>query len=414
MTKDRSPFSPGKPVEPEAFVGREEQIRLLERATRQAKAGSPQYLFITGERGIGKSSLASFGCRVAEKEAQFLSAQVPLGGAKTVGEACRRLYQAAISQLPDKTLIDKAKDLFGKYVERVDLFGIGVEFKKDQTTREELAQDFVPYLYRLVEVAKQGGRQGLFLVADDLNGIVHDTQFAHFIKSVVDEIAVGKMRELPLVLVLVGVPERMEDLKAQQPSIDRIFQPIELPLLTHGQATEFFRKAFASVDHTWSEGTMEAMSTSVGGHPVMWHELGDAVFWEDQDEHITEADVTSGVIAAAEAVGRKYLQRPLYEELRSDAYQRILAHIGSLPIGFGVPISRAEVLKTLPEPESRNFDNFIKRMRDLGVLEPVPGKRGQYRYTHFLYFFYIALQSSADASVDAGKSGASGESKKAR
>ena len=49
--KGNSPFTPGSPVPVELFVGRERQIRELIRYAGQVSSG---------DRGIGKSSLASF------------------------------------------------------------------------------------------------------------------------------------------------------------------------------------------------------------------------------------------------------------------------------------------------------------------------------------------------------------------
>ncbi|MBN1942574.1 MAG: ATP-binding protein [Phycisphaerae bacterium] len=390
--KDRSPFFPGKPVTPEFFIGREEQIKLLERAIRQAKSGSPQYLFITGERGIGKSSLVSLAGQLAEREHGFISAQCQLGGADSVGEVCRRMYQALVSQLPDKSLFDKVRGVFDKYVERIDLFGIGVEFKKDAESRESLVENFLPLLFRVGQVVRDAGKNGVFLAADDLNGIATNTQFAHFLKSMVDQIAVGPQRNFPWVFSLVGIPERMDDLKSKQPSIDRIFQPIELSIMREKDAVAFFEQSFRSVDHTWDTNALQLMAQLAGGHPVMWHEVGDAVFWEDQDGHIDESDVLErGLNVACENVGRKYLARPLYDELRSKVYQNILKHIGhqKSPV-----MKRSDVLRELPSAQAKNFDNFIQKMRNLGVIRNIPGTRGEYEFVNLLYYFYITLRTA--------------------
>jgi len=395
MSKERSPFSPGQPVAPEYFVGREEPVKLLRRAIRQAAVGSPQYVFITGQRGIGKSSLACLAQELAEKEYGFVGAQALLGGSESLGEVCRRLYQALVSQLPDKRLVDKARQLFADYVESVDLFGLGVKFKRDNRSRRSLAENFLPLLGRMRRALGEEGRKGILLIADDLNGISGEARFAHFLKSTADQIAASRMRGFPWVLVLVGVPERMDDLRAQQPSVDRIFQPIELGLMDVTHAREFFGRAFESVGHSCEPEALSMMAGMAGGFPVMWHELGDAVFWEDDDLVISIEDASRGLFAAAQNVGRKYLKRPLYDELRSPAYQTILDYIGRLA-ATQAPIRRAEARRDLRSGEARNFDAFIRKMRDLGVLRLVPGRRGQYAFTNLLFQFYIALQSSPE------------------
>ncbi|MFN3467477.1 MAG: ATP-binding protein [Candidatus Brocadiales bacterium] len=57
--KERCPFTPGHPVPPEYFIGRKKEIEILQRAMEQVALGKNENIFLTGERGIGKSSLAS-------------------------------------------------------------------------------------------------------------------------------------------------------------------------------------------------------------------------------------------------------------------------------------------------------------------------------------------------------------------
>ena len=208
---------------------------------------------------------------MAEKEFGFVGAHALLGGADSLGEVCRRLYQALVTQLPDKNLIDKAKKIFGRYVDKVDLFGLGVEFKKDDQTRTSLAENFLPLLAEVRQAFAEFGRKGILLIADDLNGVAQEAKFAHFLKSTVDQMAVGPMRQFPFVFILVGVPERMDDLKKQQPSVDRIFEVIELALMTKDESGKFFQTAFDSVGVTYETYPISWMSEEggwVSGHPA--------------------------------------------------------------------------------------------------------------------------------------------------
>ena len=68
------------------FVGRHEAIERLCGLVRTANRGKFRIGFITGERGIGKSSLASFVRRLCEREGIGTGCHVYLGGCTT----CRR------------------------------------------------------------------------------------------------------------------------------------------------------------------------------------------------------------------------------------------------------------------------------------------------------------------------------------
>jgi len=84
MPKDYSPFTPGQPVRLEFFIGRLSEIRHLEQMVRAAASGRLQVAFVTGERGIGKSSLASFVRFLAERDHRAVGLHTFLGGVSSV------------------------------------------------------------------------------------------------------------------------------------------------------------------------------------------------------------------------------------------------------------------------------------------------------------------------------------------
>lgn len=55
--KKLNPFKPNSPVSTGMFAGRLNEIKILENALFQTKSGNPCSILVTGERGIGKSSL---------------------------------------------------------------------------------------------------------------------------------------------------------------------------------------------------------------------------------------------------------------------------------------------------------------------------------------------------------------------
>jgi len=55
-----NPFRPNLPVGPGMFAGRLGQVLALEEALQQTRAGRPKSFMVTGERGIGKTSLLQY------------------------------------------------------------------------------------------------------------------------------------------------------------------------------------------------------------------------------------------------------------------------------------------------------------------------------------------------------------------
>jgi AAA+ ATPase superfamily predicted ATPase len=392
MTKENSPFTPGIPVPIDYFIGRTREIERINRAIVQTSSGRNENLFITGERGIGKSSLSVLTRYIAEEKYQFVGAHCYIGSATNVRDVCRIVITKILQAMPDKDLFDKAKTVVGKYIKGVQLgvFGVGmnIEFTDDQKLLEDLPLNFSSIIRGIFETIKED-KKGLLLILDDLNGMSSVPEFSYFLKSFVDEIA-SSQKPLPILLILVGIPDRMSDLTKNQPSISRIFNVIELNSMNNNDTEEFFKKAFESADITIEQEALPILTRYSGGLPVLLHEVGDAVYWEDSDNCIDKGDAIKGIFHAAENVERKYLDRQVYQTLRSETYHSILRTMGKLPLE--AKFRRKELVKEMSDSECRNFDNFRRRMEELGVLakEEV---RGEYRFSNELFRLYVMIEA---------------------
>ena len=71
-----NPFEPFAPVNPGSFVGRLADLRRLKSALVQKSAGKPVNFMITGERGIGKTSLLNYLKYAAEGRIQIEDAKL--------------------------------------------------------------------------------------------------------------------------------------------------------------------------------------------------------------------------------------------------------------------------------------------------------------------------------------------------
>ena len=384
-----SPFTPGKPVPIEYFIARIKEIERLERAIKQTASGRNENIFITGERGIGKSSLASFVRYLAEKEYDFIGAHCFLGGVNDLEGMIRVIFQRTLHEVSDKTIFDSLKNIFGSYIKEVTLFGVGVEFTTDRSELRTMLDNFLPTIRKINETI-QDKKKGIVLILDDLNGITDVSEFAQFLKSFVDELATSQ-DFLPLLIILVGIPERREELIRHQPSVARIFDIIDLSPMNENESKEFFNKMFGKQNISVTRGALSEMVKLSGGFPMLMHEVGDAIFWLDTDNRIDEKDAISGILEAAEVVGKKYLDPQVYRALRSETYRSILRRIGKLPLGKS--FRRQDILEKVPEREQRTFDNFIQRTKRLGIISETE-VRGEYRFINQLYHLYVLLEAS--------------------
>ncbi len=393
ITKDYSPFQPGQPVAVEFFVGRKKEVEELLAKVRSALRGRLEVAFLTGERGIGKSSLAAFVRYIAQREYKILGLHTFHGGVTSLEEFVRRVFDRLLKESLGTEWEERVRSFFGKYIRQVSLFGISVEFDAPERDLRRLAHDFVPSIRNLLK-RLQGTKQGLFLILDDINGLSTSEAFANWLKSLIDEIATSP-EPLPLFLLLVGLEQRRQSLIQRQASLARVFSILDIPSWSETESKEFFQRCFHKVGVTISEEALQLLVQYAGGFPVLAHEIGDAVFKIDQDNYIDRQDALKGIIQAAEVVGRKYLEPQVFQAIQSERYRTILKKITRT--FSGIEFTRAQLQKQLNEEEKKVLDNFLRRMRELGVIEGDPTHgRGAYRFTnrlHYLYFYLITLRS---------------------
>jgi len=379
-----SPFTPGRPVPVEYFVARHKEIERLERAIIQTASGRNENIFITGERGIGKSSLAWYAHHLAEKES-LLGAYCYMGPIKSLEDVAGTVFQRLLESC-DKSIFEKLKEAFRKYIKSVNLGPLGLEFTDNKSELRNLVNGFIPALRHVYGGAKENGKKGLLIILDDLNGITNLPEFSMFLKSTVDSIATSG-GPLPLLLILVGIPDRREDILKHQSSVARIFDIIDLLLMNESESREFFGKTFAEESITVSNDALSLMVQLSGGYPMLMHEVGDAVFWQDTDNNIDIRDAQQGIMEAARTVGKKYIDPQISKVLRSKTYSSILWRIGKkLPLGTS--FKRQELLKEVPEAEQKNLDNFLNRIKKLGIIDDAE-VRGEYRFVNPLYHLYV-------------------------
>ena len=393
MPKDTtSPFSPGRPVPVEFFVGRRDEIERLRRKVRDAtRARRIEVAFVSGERGIGKSSLVSFVRYLCEKELGVLGIHAFMGGESTVEGAVKRVFDQLLKENSEGKFFESIRGLFGKHVREVGLFGISVEFSADERNLTTLSNNFAPALRNLLE--KSGDKKaGIVLILDDINGLAHSKQFADWFKSLVDEASTAQT-PLPMCVVLVGLEERRLALIQGQPSLARVFDPVSIRAWNESESREFFVDTFGKVNVTCNDDALDMMTRYTGGLPVLAHEIGDAAFSADTDNVIDREDALSGVVAAADIVGRRYVDPVVYKSIRSSRYRTILGRIAS---ELGHPrFTRSGVLDSLAADERKVFDNFLTKMKGLGVIvEDADGERGSYRFSNLLHYLYLKLEAN--------------------
>jgi len=388
--KENSPFTPGSPVPIELFVGRSNQVKEILQYINQTIYGKQENVYLEGERGIGKSSLASFIRSLANSQYEILGIHVFLGTINNLDEMVRRIFEELLKQTQVQSWFSKIKDLFGQYIKQIGLFGISVSFSPPADELKRLVISFPEALSKIIEKIIED-KKGLLIILDDISELSMKSEFANWYKSFVDQVATH-YQKYPVFIMLIGLPENRDSLSKLQPSLMRVFRVVEIEKLSDTEVENFLSSAFLKVNIEVKPDAMEQMVKFSSGLPILMHEIGDATFLKDQDKIIDLDDAIDGILEAGERIGKKYLDPKVYRAIRSERYISILRKCAEVP--FLRSFTKQDVEARLTENGKQVFHNFLRKLRELEIIEPDLDKgRGSYRFVNEIYPVYIWMEA---------------------
>jgi len=316
-----------------------------------------------------------------------------LGGAKDLADVARMILEATVkSGALHPSRSQSIRTLLAKYVGKQSLFGVTLDLTALKADAPQLASASAILSFLSEVRTRLGGLdlRGVVLILDEINGITSNPAFAHFIKGVVDENAMSAS-PLPLFLILCGVEERRREMIDLHPPLDRVFDlVIDIEEMPEQDTKNFFDHAFQSVGMSVLPSALTKLAFYSAGLPKVMHSIGEAAFWAEQDGVVDDKDVTRAVIAAADDIGKKFVDQQVLKTVRSKLYLSTLEKIAEIdPIEL--TFKKSDVVPLLTQEEKKTFDNFLQKMKQLGVIRSGVGQ-GEYAFVVRMVRVYLWLQ----------------------
>lgn len=243
-----------------------------------------------------------------------------MGGAKDLADVAMAVLQATIrSGVFDPQRSEKVRNWLAKYIGRQEFFGFTLNAEILRQDAPDLSTPFgmLGFLSEARNRLQETGVKGIFLVLDEINGITASSDFAHFIKGLVDTNALSR-EPLPLLLMLCGTEERRREMIQKYEPIDRVFDVVDMKAMSDEEMRIFFERAFESVQMKINSDALDTLTYFSAGFPKIMHLIGDAAYWKDKDWIVDLDDAWEAVFLAADEVGKKYVDPQVYKALRSD------------------------------------------------------------------------------------------------
>ena len=382
-----SPFEPGHPVSPDKFKGRKKDIiKIIRYLPKVVNKGIPQHFFITGKRGMGKTSFVKYIGNFAEDNYQMIHIYVNNEGSNTLDELIQNLVEKMFKEFNKETWGKKIINSFVDNIDEINIKGVGISLKNKPELVGNIKNNFADFLINTCKELKD--KKGIFIVIDDINGLSDTPDFANWYKGLFETLYFDE-EVIPVSFSLVSYQDKFEKLCNQNPSFARIFNLIEIDHLDDEDIKEFYLDTFCRYNIKFSEDKyLNEMVYYSWGMPLIMQQIGDAVFWNSLDGEIDENNAYSGIINAALELGNKQIRNKL-NKIKNPNSLGILYKLGK---NEKMEFKNSEVKVFLSDSEINAFDDFLNEMHDLDIIESV-GKEdnGEYAFVNRLYFVYFLV-----------------------
>lgn len=331
-----NPYRPGAGVPPPILSGRESELEAISTMIGRLAAGrGDRSIVLTGLRGVGKTALLWAGEEMAEDHGwivQSLESRADVGFRPALTERA----WAALHQLEQRGAVREAVSRLSEMIRRIGVREpeTGLEVSLDLGSREaaRLEVDLVDLFRVLGEAARDTGTGVLFLL-DELQQA--EPAALEALCAAAHEMS---KRELPLALLIAGLPPLHDQLLSAKTYAERLFSYRRIgPLSADAAEAALLDPARAAVaDFEVERSALDTLLKACEGYPYFIQLFGHALWQVASNPHIGAEPVK-----AALSLGRSELEADLYlgrwnrAGERARRYMAAMAALGDGPVGSG-------------------------------------------------------------------------------
>jgi len=325
------PFTPNRPIDdPGRFFGRLAPVNEMVDSLYQIKNGNPKHTIVTGDRGVGKSSLLTQTYLTARGDNSLTDKlEIDRGVDKfcfvTVWhdvDTSQNALDLALAIL--ETFETKFQKFIAKYTIEVDVAGFGklCRDKQNPMNMNQLIKEFVQRISKVVEGAEKDHKDGVLIFIDELDRIKTDSMISSFFKLASERLSRDGVKTVGF--VCAGITGAVQKLEEEHASILRTFRDVPLPRFEKEEAAQILIDGFLKAGHSWSIKNLPDRAHDVTmGLPEPIHLLGSEMLSVNTDGNLTEEDFENAIKKIVTDVRKNKLES-LLNKAGGGKYQKIL------------------------------------------------------------------------------------------
>jgi AAA ATPase domain len=373
----KNPYRPGVGVRPLYLAGRDAPLRRFDAMLRAAPE-QPADMRVTGLRGVGKTVLLeAFAERAGEQG--WVPAFMELQPAHNTDAAVAAAVGSLLGRTRERlSRMARLRSAAGRALRAGSLSVNWEEVSLSLSFGSSREEDLARELFDSVELALAKGRRGIVLLLDEAQ-LIHDERSRHGehpLSLLLAPIVALQRRELPLGLVLCGLPTLSGNLQKARSYSERLFRGEEIDSLAPDEALEAFARPLEQTARRASPALARTVVAEVEGYPYFL-QLWGSELWDAADLAGVER-FTPKLLDAARPDIYNRLDHDFYEPrlaVLTPAEQDLLLASASCPY----PPLRSADLGGASVKSPANVNVLLGRLVDSGALYRT--RKGEYAYT---------------------------------
>ncbi len=373
----KNPYRPGVGMRPLYLAGRDGPLRRFDAMLRAAPE-QHACMRVTGLRGVGKTVLLEVFAERAQQH-DWEPASLELQPSHNTDEAIR----ATIASLLEHTRrrlsrMARLRAAAGRALRSASLSVSWEEISLSVAFASQHEEDLARDLFTTVELALTRGQAGVILLLDEAQLVrdERDRHGEHPLSLLLAPIVALQRQEVPLGLVLCGLPTLAGNLQKARSYSERLFRGEEIDSLPPTEALDAFLRPLQQTNRTADRPLAETVVEEVEGYPYFL-QLWGSELW-DAAESTGVDRITASLLDATRPDIYNRLDRDFYDPrvaTLTPAEQDLLLASASCPY----PPLRSTDLARISSKTAGNINVLLGRLVEAGALYRV--RKGEYAYT---------------------------------
>lgn len=387
-----NPYTPNAGAEPQAVVGRDDQLESFDLLLARIEAGrTEQSMIITGLRGVGKTVLlGQFRTKALARDWVVVELEVSKNDETEFRRDIATRLRTVLFELSPKAKwtdrFNHAAAVLKSFTVSVDSAGtwsagLAVEAAEGFADHANLALDLTDVLLAIGQAAAERQR-GVVLLLDEVQFLSKQQ-----LEAVIEALHKMVQRKLPITMVGAGLPQIAELAGDAKSYAERLFRFPAIGVLTPDYAREALARPALDEDVHYAPEALDEAVKVTGGYPYFLQELGHAVWTVAEGPTISRADVIAAVPGYEAKLDESFFRVRLDRATALQrAYLRAMAQLGPDPQKASVV---AEVMGS--ERTSENLAPTRAELINMGLLYTPEHGYAAFTVPHFDRFIMRAI-----------------------